>query len=46
MINDDEGSMLKFLGIISGHDNMERLIGQGKKEDARKRGWSPTRWTD
>ena len=40
------GRILKFFGHISRHDNMERLVVQGKPEGKRKRGRSPTRWTD
>lgn len=40
------GRILKFFGHISRHDNMERLVVQGRPEGKRKRGRSPTRWTD
>ena len=38
--------ILKFFGHISRHDNMEKLVVQGRPEGKRKRGRSPTRWTD
>lgn len=40
------GRILKFFGHISRHDNMEKLVVQGRPEGKRKRGRSPTRWTD
>ena len=38
--------ILRFFGHISRHDTMERLVIQGKPEGKRRRGRSPTRWTD
>lgn len=40
------GRILKFFGHISRHDNLEKLVVQGRPEGKRKRGRSPTRWTD
>lgn len=40
------GRILKFFGHVSRHDNMEKLVVQGRPEGTRKRGRSPTRWTD
>lgn len=41
-----DGRVLKFFGHIARHDNMEKLMVQGKPEGRRRRGRSPTRWTD
>ena len=40
------GRILKFFGHIARHDTMEKLMVQGRPEGKRKRGRSPTRWTE
>lgn len=40
------GRILKFFGHINRNDNIEKLVVQGRSTGKRRRGRSPTRWTD